>query len=201
MSVADLNALQTDAVVVICLDIDIPATPQIHITNNNEDVIFGSNTYTPFPFQIGELGTASKGEVPELQIQIDNTNRIIEAYLQLYDQYLKVNGISGNDIELTLYVVNTKDTSSAIITEYFILTSFNTDNQWASFKLGALSPFTMRYPRRRLIQNFCTWKFKSAQCGYTGAEATCDKTLMRCRELNNSGRFGGFPGIGKGIRL
>jgi lambda family phage minor tail protein L len=180
MSISDLNALHTDSVVVVCLEIDIPATPPVYITTNNEDVIFGGNTFIPFPFQLSELSTAAKGEVPEVQLQIDNTSRIIEAYLQLYDQYLKEHGLSGNNIELVLYVVNTKDTSSAIMTEYFILTSFNTDSKWASFKVGASSPFTKRYPRRRIIQNFCAWKFKGDKCGYSGVGETCDKTLDSC---------------------
>jgi lambda family phage minor tail protein L len=199
--IADLNALSSDSVIAVLLEIEIPATPTVRICSNNEDVIFAGNTYLPFPFKLSELSTTAKGAVPEWQIQIDNTTRAIEQYLQLYDQYLKVHGISGNDIALTCYVVNTSDTSEAIMTEYFILTSFSTDTQWATFKLGARSPFTMRYPRRRILQNFCAWKFKSVSCGYAGSVASCDKSLSACRALDNAGRFGGFPGVGKGVRL
>ncbi len=46
--------------------------------------------------------------------------------------------------------------------------------------------------------NFCIWKYKSTQCGYTGALATCTRTLdgtNGCEAHNNQVRFGGFPGI------
>lgn len=199
--IADMNALSSDSVFSVLLEIDIPATPTVRICSNNENVEFGGNTYIPFPFKLSELTTASKGEVPQWQIQIDNTSRAIEAYLQLYDQYLKEHGVAGNYISLTCYVVNTNDTSEAVLTEQFVLTSFDTDTKWASFKLGAMSPFTMRYPMRRIIQNFCSWKFKSEQCGYSGSGTSCDKTLATCRSYGNSSRFGGFPGVGKGIRV
>ena len=32
-------------------------------------------------------------------------------------------------------------------------------------------------------------------CGYAGAETTCNKTLTRCRALGNQLRFGGFPSV------
>lgn len=201
MSVSELNSLNSQNAVVVLLDISIPANDNIRITNNNEDVVFGGNTYIPFPFDISELTTAGKGEVPEWSLQIDNTTRTIESYLQLYDQYLKINGVSGNGIDCTIYIVSTADLTSAILTEYFTLTSFSTNSNWATFKLGAKSPFTWRYPRRRILQNFCGWKFKSTQCGYGGWGVSCDKTLTTCRMYRNSSRFGGFPGIGKGIRL
>lgn len=199
--IADINALAGDTVISVLLEITIPATDTIRICNNNENIVFGGESYQPFPFQLSELTNSSSGEVPEWQVQIDNTSRAIEQYLQYYDAYLKKNGVIGNEINMTCYVVNALDPAEAILTEYFVLTSFSTDSQWASFKLGAKSPFTMRFPRRRILQNFCGWKFKSTQCGYTGAGATCDKTLATCKTYSNSARFGGFPGISKGIRV
>ena len=38
-------------------------------------------------------------------------------------------------------------------------------------------------------------KFKDSRCGYTGSETKCDNTLTRCKKLNNSTRFYGFPTI------
>jgi len=34
------------------------------------------------------------------------------------------------------------------------------------------------------------------RCGYTGSETSCDRSYARCKELNNSKRFGGFIGVG-----
>jgi len=200
-TISNINSMDEEAVIVVCLEINIPDTDTIYITNNNEDVVFAGNTYQWFPFEISELSNSSKGEIPQWSINISNVNRAMEQYLIEYDNYLKVNGISGNEITMTCYVVNALSADTAILTEEFILTSFSTSSEWASFVLGAKSPFTMRYPRRRLIQNFCSWKFKSDKCKYSGSTSTCDKTLTTCKALNNSGNFGGFFGISKGVRI
>lgn len=199
--ISSLNSLEDGGVIVICLKIEIPGTDTIYITNNNEAVTFLENQYISFPFQISELTFGSTGEVPQWQIQIDNTTRIMEQYLQLYDAYLKQYGPNDNEIKTTLYVVNALDTSDSILEEVFILESFSTDSNWASFTFSAKSTFTVRYPSRRILQNFCSWKFKSTKCAYSGTGTSCDKSIKQCRIYNNSIRFGGFPGISKGIRV
>lgn len=199
--ISSLNSLEDGGVLVVCLKIEIPGTDTIYITNNNEAVTFLQNQYISFPFQISELTFGSTGEVPQWQIQIDNTTRIMEQYLQLYDAYLKQYGPNDNEIKTTLYVVNALDTSDSILEEVFILESFSTDSNWASFTFSAKSTFTVRYPPRRILQNFCSWKFKSTKCAYSGPGTSCDKSIKQCRIYNNSIRFGGFPGISKGIRV
>ena len=65
-------------------------------------------------------------------------------------------------------------------------------------------------PRRVITQNFCQWRYRSSECGYTGgavADANdrptgninldvCGKRLASCqlRFANQSLPFGGFPG-------
>lgn len=44
----------------------------------------------------------------------------------------------------------------------------------------------------REFQLECPWDFKSEQCGYVGAEATCDKSWARCSALANTDGFGGM---------
>lgn len=83
-------------------------------------------------------------------------------------------------------------------TEYvFHLKQPKTSSKWATFTLGANNPFSKRFPLNRLLKNRCRYKqFRNWRCGYAGAETTCDRTLARCRELGNSERFGGTPGVG-----
>ena len=50
-------------------------------------------------------------------------------------------------------------------------------------------------PLRRYSRHFCSWVFKSAECGYDGGEAACDHSLARCKVLENVERYGGFPSI------
>lgn len=203
-TIRDKNSLGTDAIFHVLLKIVIPATPEINITNNGEDVVWNSKTWIAFPFDIAELSEEGSGEIPQWTITLDNRQRAIEAYLQQYDQYLKANGVNGNEIRCTLYVVNSKDLSNTtpIKEVTFELNQPTTNSETATFVLTADSPFNISVPKRRFIQNFCYWKFKSSECGYTGGAGTCDKSLIQCKSYGNSHRYGGFPSVGfGGIRL
>lgn len=199
-AIQEKNKLGTDSVFAVLLEIIIPATPTIYITSNGDDIIWNSQTWLAFPFDISELNEDGKGEIPQWTIELDNRQRIIEQYLQTYDQYLKANGIDGNEIKCNCYVVNTKDLANpeAVKTVYFELSQPTTTPEKATFILTADSPFNIMTPKRKFIKQFCYWKFKGTECGYVGAETTCNKTLTRCQELNNSPRFGGFAGVGYG---
>lgn len=203
-TIQDKNSLGTDAVFHILLEINIPGTDQITITDNGEDVIWNSKTWVAFPFDISEVSESGFGEVPQWNITLDNRQRVIEQYLSNYDQYLKVNGVTGNEITCTLYIVNSKDlTNLSPIKEIsFELNQPSTNAETATFSMTSNSPFNMIIPKRRFIKQFCYWKFKGTECGYTGIATTCNKSLSQCKQYNNSSRYGGFPGVGiGGIRL
>lgn len=200
--VYDLNQLHSDSPVFWCMEIEIPEIDSVYITTDNDNVIFDGKTFIPFPCKISEVRHGSNGEVPEVTISLGNATRVMDTYLHQYDYYRKINGVEASDINVTLYVLNKVDLSEAILTEHLIFESAELDNQWAAFKLGAKSPFSYRYPKRRIMQNICDFQFKiDPRCGYTGEATSCDKTLARCRELGNSRYFGGFPGAGRGATL
>ena len=51
-------------------------------------------------------------------------------------------------------------------------------------------------------ENFmcCNWSFRSQECGYTGQDKFCSKSLDNCKAKNNEARFGGIPPIYKKIK-
>jgi len=195
-TINDLNKLGADGVLLVCLKLEIAGQDNVYLVNNRENITFKSNEYIAFPFEISEI-TSAKGENPQFTLQIDNTTRAINALMIEYDIYLKQNGIEGNKVFATLYVVNTIDLSEEVLAEKFELVSWDISSQWASFKMGASNPFNRNYPPRKLFNAFCGFKFKDNRCNYIGSESICNKTLARCRELNNSVRFGGYVGVGK----
>jgi len=203
-TIQDKNALGTDAVFHVLLEITIPGTDVIRITNNGDSVTWNSAIWQVFSFDISELSEEGSGEVPQWVISLDNRTRVIEQYLSMYDQYLKVNGVTGNEIKCTLYIVNSKDlgNTTPIKEISFELNQPSTTFETATFSMTADSPFNMIVPKRRFIKQFCYWKFKGAECGYTGTAEICDKSLTQCKAYGNSSRYGGFPGVGVGgIRL
>lgn len=227
-AIQEKNKLGSESLFALLLEINIPGVPQVTITSNGDSITWDSRTWLPFPFNISELTEEASGEVPQWTITLDNRQRVIEKYLSDYDYYLKTNGIEGNIITCTLYIINTKETEvvelfddvvsldavvaldgltgtgnpQAIKSVYFELQSPSTNAETATFIMSASSPFSITTPKRRFIKQYCYWKFKGAECAYAGTGATCDKSLSQCKIYNNSHRFGGFPGVGVGgIRL
>ena len=199
IAIEEKNKLATDSKWLVALKITIPGvTDPVRLVRDNSNMTWQGETWVAFPFEIEEIGDDLKGEIPQVNVQVSNISRVMEAYISAYDTYCKNNGYS--DIDVNLYVVNSKNLAdSTAEAEYeFILKSPATDSRWATFILGASNPFRRRFPQGRILKNHCRFRFKDLRCQYAGVESTCNKTLARCRQLSNSANFGGFPGVGYG---
>jgi phage-related protein len=194
IAIEEKNKLaNADSVFLVALKIIIPGvTEPVRVVANNEDITWRGKTWIAFPFEINEI-TEANGERPRVEVQVANANREMELYLHEYDFYTKTNGYTP--IQCFIYVLNTLNlASSAPEAEHeFILLQPKSNSRWVTFVLGASAPWNLRYPLHRMVSS-CRWRFKSAQCGYAGTASKCDKTLARCRQLNNSDRWGGFYG-------
>ncbi|WP_345993768.1 DUF1833 family protein [Sulfurimonas sp. HSL-1716] len=197
------NKLTTDSVFIILLEITIPGIAEtIRIANNNEDVVWNSQTWQKFPFTIEEISESANAETSQFQIKASNVNNIIGEYVRAYDVYIKQNGF--DPINVTLSVVNSKDldNTTPAYSHDLTLSSQNITNMEVSFTVSARDLFSKRIPFTRMLPNSCRFKFRSELCGYSGAETVCDKTLKRCTQLGNAPRYGGFPSIGnKGVSV
>lgn len=203
MSNEEFNKLASPNIILVLLDINIPNTPTFYVTNNNENVTWNGNEYISFDFELEDISFSSKSEVTEWVVKFSNVNRVIEAYLQNYDLYLKQNGVQGNDITLDLRTVSSGDLGNLTPIQHYqsILNQPSSDAQWAVFKLTPKNTFNSTF-QRKIHKNFCSWKFKGAECGYVGTAQVCDRTLTTCRAYNNAPRFGAFAGVGaRGIKL
>ena len=209
IAIQEKNKLATDGLFLLALEITIPGvgTP-VRVVRNNENITWRGETWVAFPFELDEIGEESKGEVPRVELRVSNVSRSMESYLQDYDLYTKTNGYTP--ITVSIFVVNSKNLASSDpeVEHLFELTQAKTNAVWATFTLGASNPFNKRFPQHRILKNHCRFIYNypvgtSVLCGAPGsAYTTCDKTLPACRLRNNSTRFGGFPGVGRGgIRL
>ena len=88
-----------------------------------------------------------------------------------------------------------------LILNWEIMATTVPDEEWIEFTLGAESPIRRRFPLYVITPLSCNWLFKGVECAYAGVATTCDRTLDNCRTLNNSGRFGGRPGVLGALRL
>lgn len=202
-TISDKNSLGSGAVFTTLLQINIPNSDTLYVTNNGEDVIWNGNTYIPAPFEINTINEDTKGEAPILELSITNINRYIQRLVTEYDYLIKTQGATYSRLECFISVVNLKDLSNTtpILQVYGGLDDIRTDIKNVKFSFKGDALHSKEFPRHKVLKNFCRFTFKDSGCGYSGtAFTTCDNTLPACRERNNSVRFGGFVGVtGSGI--
>lgn len=185
------------------IQINNPSATIIRIVLNTEDITWNSETWTAFPFTLDESKQTADGSIQGLAIRVSNVSRIVQQYVEEAD------GASGSIVILRI-VYSENLELDAVLDEMFEVKSTRCieeivdDNvmMWVVFELGTESLFARCFPQDVFGRQTCRRDFKSVECGYSGAESSCNKTLARCIELGNQARFGNCPGIpGEGFDL
>jgi len=165
------------------------ASTNLYFADYSENVTYDGQEYIKFPISHDAITEDTTGEISSVSVTLSNVSRLIQAYLETYD-------FNGKKVYITLVWGNQLDDTDAYLREIFYIDSYTADQNNVSFTLTSkFDVLSLQLPARKYSRNYCGFKFKSTECGYAGAESTCNKTLTRCRVLANSGRFGGFPSI------
>lgn len=202
------NKLSSSGAWLVLLKIKTPGGTIFRISNNTEDVtwpVTDGNDYISFPFELDDIEETAK-EVPQLVIRVANVTRVMQGYMEAED------GLVNS--EVTLRVVHTTHVTTDVLGAginntnpevelFWDIMSSSADSIWASFVVGAPTPYRLRFPRSRMLVGFCRYRyFKGVRCKYTGPDETCNRALGTCRLKINAGgesnsiNFGGTPGVG-----
>ncbi len=199
-SVIEKNKLSSDQPWLVALEIDVrnPVTgaidDTIRIVRNDESVQIDGQTFQPMPFDI-TMEDNHEG-LPSVSVVINDQTKIVQSYMQGY--------AGGVGFPVTFYVVTGGDintlSSEAELTEYFEVVSGNSDSgtYTIAWELGVENPLSIKFPRRTMYTDQCSFRYKSGECGYDGTLPTCDRTLSGvngCKVHANEENFGGFPGL------
>lgn len=180
-AIIEKNRLVSDSVWIVLLEVSTP-DGNICLASNNEDVEWDGRTWTAFPFIIDQI-KQEKDELIEVPVRISNVTRLIEYYVEYYD------GLIGENV--TLRVVNSDFLEEpAELEENFVIVSTSTDANWCTFKLGSGFPLRQRFPRNRILKDYCPFPYGGTECGIHKS-GTCGKTLYECYKHRNTVRFGG----------
>ncbi len=165
------------------------AGSNLYFAEWDADVVFNGITYLKFPITHDSIGENIVGEIDKMRIKLSNVSREIQAYLEAYDWRKK-------KVSVKIVWANQLSDTSAYLEDIFYIDSYSADQNNVNIVLASkLDVLGINLPTREYWRTYCTWKFKSTECGYTGGETSCNKTKTRCKQLNNYRRFGGFPSI------
>jgi len=168
---------------------DYDGSDDLYLAGYDEDVIYNGVTYTRFPITHEFTGENNQGQIDQVKVRLANVSRLIQLYLEQYD-------FRGRKVIIRTVWADQLADPDAYIDDIFYVDNYTADQNNVEFTLTSkFDVLGMDLPARRYARNYCSWKFKSAECGYMGAELTCDKTQQRCKQLNNYQRFGAFPSV------
>lgn len=196
-SVIESNKISSENAITMALDIDVvdPSTlsvvQRISLVNYQTDLTINGVVYNKASFDIQLKESAT--EVQNVQLTVQDQAGILMPYMKTYKGgvYSRV---------LTSIVSVTPDNTTAVIdfSELFEVVSSNANDFVVTFEIGAENPLVKVFPQRKQMRDRCPFRFKSVECGYSGAATSCDLSLTGdngCRVKNNQARFGGFPSI------
>lgn len=187
-TIVEKNKVNSDGAWLALLEIKFQEVT-INLVRNTEPITWSGTRWQPFPFELSDIKEDSKGEIPTLTVKVGNQLQQMQKYVDILD--------GGIDAEVIIRIVNSNhlDIYEPDLEMAFTVSSTDVDKDWVYFMLGGDSNDGVRFPRGRIIKDFCPFKFKNIECGFVGAALSCSKTLVSCRIVGNSKRFGGESSI------
>lgn len=193
------------------------------INGLDNNVVWQGNTYTKYPIVAEGFERSGQGTLPRPTVKVANITGIISALAKELQDLLGAKVYRKRTFLKYLDAVNftdsinpTADPDAAFPDEIWNIDRKSAEGPiMVEFELAAAFDVSgVLLPRRQCIQNLCTWKYRSAECGYAGGPVAdqndlatsdaskdkCGKRLSSCKLRFNQEvvplPYGGFPGVG-----
>jgi len=186
------------------------------------NITWNSQVYTRFPVEAEGFNYNINGQLPRPILRVSNIFGSITSILLVYNDMLgaKVTRIRTllkflDAVNFTGGVNPTADPTAELENDvYYIDRKANENKNFVEFELSSsIDVQGVKLPLRQIIQNVCTWKYRSAECSYSGSnyfdvndvsvvssgDDVCGKRLSSCKARFGSTSplpFGGFPSAG-----
>lgn len=188
----------------------------------NGYVVWQGNEYVPMPIQAEGFEWRGSGTIPRPTLRVANVNGLIGSAVRELDDLIGSKVTRIRTFAKFLDAVNFSqgnplaDPTAEFSRDIFFINRKTSENKFLiEFELAALLDVQgVKIPRRTIIANVCTWKYRGAECGYAGDPVAdsndiatsdpqadqCGKRIDSCKlRFPNNGTaglpFGGFPGV------
>lgn len=166
-----------------------------------------AETYYPFPFAFDNIEVGSEGDLPQLDVVLDNSTRV------LMDLAHSANGFEGAEAVLHLVHEDTLGDAGEVLTWSFEVESGDASGEGFVLHLAGQNFWQVQVPTDRFLRKRCRFQHGGEECGYVVNEVaafqSCAKTPEACsahgddevaRQLPrlHPKRYGAFPGIATG---
>lgn len=224
---AEIQTLAPSAIIEM-FEIDTAAVGggiyRFHPGKNNliADLVWQGNTYTAFPIEATGFEWNGRGQLPRPKLITSNVLGTISALVLANEDLIGCKVTRIRTLAKFLDAVNfpggvnpTADPTAEFARDiYYVDRKGNESRDTVEFELAAaLDLAGVALPRRQIIQNYCPWKYRGSECGYTGtsyfdindtsvasaAQDVCGKRLTSCRARFGQTAelpYGGFPAAG-----
>ena len=185
------------------------------------NIVFGGNTYVRLPVEATGFDYTSSGSLPRPTLRISNLFSDMTTLLLLVNATTPGNDLGGATVRRIRTLKKFLDGEAAadpnarFPTEiWYVDRKSNENRDLVEFELASKFDLAgIMLPQRQIIANVCQWKYRGAECGYTGssywnvndqpvgtlAADVCGKRVESCKLRFGATAelpFGSFPGAG-----
>lgn len=186
-----------------------------------QPIVWKGVAYQPWPIEAKGFDMSTQGTLPRPKITIANIGGAISGEVNANNDLVGCKLTRRRTLAKYLDAVNfpggvnpDADPSQSLPDETWFIEQKVSENRYTiEFELSSVFDLMgIQLPYRQVIQNSCPWKYRGAECGYTGpnfdrfdkptasaVDDSCGKRLSSCRARQayfSQGilPFGGFPG-------
>lgn len=221
---ADIQSLSPDATIELFV---LDATNYVggtisrfHCGTNalTQPIVWQGNTYSPLPIEASGFDITTTGTLPRPKIKVANIGGLFSALAAQNDDLVGCKVTRKRTFSKYLDVVNfaggvnvLEDPNQHFPDDVWFVEQKTSENRFiVEWELASVFDLQgVMLPNRQVIQDSCPWRYRGAECGYTGtayfdladvpttlAGDFCAKHLSSCkvRFPNAELPFGGFPG-------
>jgi lambda family phage minor tail protein L len=185
------------------------------------NIVFAGNTYVRLPVEATGFDYSSSGSLPRPTLRISNLFSDMTTLLLLVNATTPGNDLGGamvrrvRTLKKFLDSEPTADPNARFPTElWYVDRKSNENRDLVEFELASKFDLAgVMLPQRQIIANVCQWKYRGAECGYTGSSYwdvndqsvgslsldSCGKRVESCKLRFGATAelpFGSFPGAG-----